>query len=210
MHGDWITATATVLAAIIGILGGYLLAKYQREKRTLRFIVMKSQDLASSLRAHGDFEIKFAHFSTKELILSTISVRNSGNCSIRDLAFSLKIPGDHPFSQITCASDNLAIAEQVTVDAPTNRGGTDPTFAVSLPFFNANESFSLNALYSGTRSNCEITCRLPDTTVEIFSVYELYRANNRRNLWKTFFTVALGAFAALAAAFIGKFLKDGF
>ena len=29
MHGDWITATATVLAAIIGVLGGYLLAKYR-------------------------------------------------------------------------------------------------------------------------------------------------------------------------------------
>jgi hypothetical protein len=69
MHGDWVTATATVLAAVIGIFGGYLLAKYQREKRRLRFVVLAAQDLASSLRAHGDFEIKFADFSTRQLAL---------------------------------------------------------------------------------------------------------------------------------------------
>jgi hypothetical protein len=209
MHGDWVTATATVLAAVIGISGGYLLAKYQREKQKMRFVVMKPQDLASSLRAHGDFEIKFADFSTRELVLSTVLVRNNGNCSIKDLVFNLKISGDLPFSHITCSSDNMTIAEQVTVNAPAGRTGSNPVFVVSLPFFNANESFHLNVLYSGKSSECEIACRLPDTTVEVLTVHELYRANNRRNIWKTVFTVALGALAALAAAFVSRVLSDG-
>jgi len=42
MHGDWVVGIATVLAAIIGVAGGYLLAKYQREK-ILRFVVLKPQ-----------------------------------------------------------------------------------------------------------------------------------------------------------------------
>jgi hypothetical protein len=112
MHGDWITATATVLAAIIGILGGYVLARYQREKRAIRFAVLDTEDLAIGLRAHGNFEIKFAHFSTTELILSTIVVSNVGNATIKDVEFSLKIPGDHPFARVTCASDNIALANR--------------------------------------------------------------------------------------------------
>jgi hypothetical protein len=212
MHGDWITATATVLAAVIGIVGGYILAKYQREKRILRFVVMKPQDLAASLRAHGDFVIKFAEFSTRQLVLATVSVRNTGNCSIKDLVFNLKIPGDVPFSHITCSSDNMTIAEQVTVGSE-GRTGNNPAFAVSLPFFNANESFLLNVLYSGKSSECEIACRLPDTTVEVLTVHELYRANDRHNFWMTVFTVALAAIVgtifALAAGLIGKVLKGG-
>jgi hypothetical protein len=42
MHGDWVVGIATVLAAIIGVAGGYLLAKYQREK-ILGFVVLKPQ-----------------------------------------------------------------------------------------------------------------------------------------------------------------------
>src|ERR1017187_4682034 len=87
MHGDWVTAIATVLAAIIGVFGGYLLARYQREKRILRFTIMYTEDLAAALRVHGNFEIKFADFSTTELILSAITVRNLGNSSIKDIEF---------------------------------------------------------------------------------------------------------------------------
>jgi hypothetical protein len=161
MHGDWVTAIATVLAAIIGVLGGYLLARYQREKRAVSFLVTDTEDLAAALREHGNFEIKFAHFSTTELILSTITVRNTGNASIKDFQFSVKIPGEHHFAQVNCASDTPALALQVKVLPPVP-GGIDPIFPVSLPFFNANESFRINVLYSGKPSQCGVTCRLPE------------------------------------------------
>ncbi len=74
MHGDWVVGIATVLAAIIGVAGGYLLAKYQREKKILRFVVLNPEDLAASLRVHGDFEIRFADFTTTELMLSAVTV----------------------------------------------------------------------------------------------------------------------------------------
>jgi hypothetical protein len=51
--------------------------------------------------------------------------------------------------------------------------GGVPIFPVSLPFFNASESFRLNALYTGKPSLCEVACRLPDTTVEVFTRAEL-------------------------------------
>jgi hypothetical protein len=209
MHGDWVTATATVLAAVIGILGGYLLARYQREKRVLRFAIMDTEDLAVGLREHGNFEIKFAHFSTTELILSTIVVRNIGNSSIRDIEFSIKIPGEHPFAQINCASSNPALASQVKV-LPPSAGGTDPIFPVSLPFFNANETFRINALYVGKPSQCEVTCRLPDTTVEIYTLSELYRMSDRRSRWKFFLTVLAALGAATLMAFGGDLIRKLF
>jgi hypothetical protein len=209
MHGDWITATATILATLLGILGGYMLSRYQREKRILRFVVMDTEDLAAALRVHGAFEIKFAHFSTTELVLSTIAVRNLGNCTLKDIQFNLKIPGDHSFAQISCAGENSALAAQVIVRPPI-KGGLDPDFPMSLPFLNTGEGFRINALYTGKLSECEITCRLPDTTVQTYTVKELYRINGRRNYWKTFFTLIGGACAALAFGLISKFLKDGF
>ena len=39
-----ITATATVLAVIIGMLGGYLLARWQREKRQVRFVLTDNRE----------------------------------------------------------------------------------------------------------------------------------------------------------------------
>jgi hypothetical protein len=190
MHGDWIAATATVLAAIIGIVGGYLLARYQRETKMLRFVVMNTEDLASTLREHGDFEIKFKDFSTTELVLSSITVRNTGNSSLRDIAFTLKIPGNHPFAQI--------------------KSGNDPEFPVSLPFFNAGESFRINALYTGKPSRCEIICRLPDTIVQIYSASEFYRMTDRRNIWKTILTAIGGALVATLAALGPQIIKTLF
>jgi predicted nucleic acid-binding Zn ribbon protein len=58
--------------------------------------------------------------------------------------------------------------------------GADRVFTLSLPFFNVNEGFTIQALYTGKLSQCEVTCRLPDTTVEVYSVSELYRINQRR------------------------------
>jgi hypothetical protein len=202
--GDWVTAIATILAAVIGICGGYLIARYQREKRTLRFTVMDTQDLAVGLREHGNFEIKFANFSTTELILSTIVVRNIGNSSIKDFQFTLKIPGEHPFAKITCAGNIHALAQQVNVLPPASV--TDPVFPVSLPFFNAKETFRINALYTGKPSQCEITCRLPDTTVEVLTLSELSRLNERRNYWKTALTIGGAAIGALVVGFGSKLI----
>jgi hypothetical protein len=208
MHGDWIAATATVLAAIIGIFGGYLLARYQREKRAIRFAVMDTEDLAVGLREHGNFEIKFADITTTELILSSVTVRNIGNASISGVTFTIKIPGNHPFAQINCASSNPALAAQIHVLPPL--GGIDPLSVISLPFFNPNETFRVNALYTGKPSHCEVTCRLPDTTVQVLSLSELYRLNERRNIWKTISTGFAGALLAVALGFGSDILKKFF
>jgi hypothetical protein len=103
----------------------------------------------------------------------------------------------------------MTVAEQVIVGA-ANRTGSNPVFAVSLPFFNANETFNLNILYSGKSSECQIACRLPDTTVEVLTVHELHRVNSRRDFWKTIITVAVAIGTAVAAALLGKVLKNVF
>jgi hypothetical protein len=56
--------------------------------------------------------------------------------------------------------DTPALALQVTV-LPPAPGGIDPIFPVSLPFFNANESFRINVLCSGVVRGLEIDAQRP-------------------------------------------------
>jgi hypothetical protein len=205
MHRDWVTATATVIAAIIGIFGGYLLSRWQREKREVRFVLTETEDLAAALRQHGNFEIKFADFSTTELVLSTIAIRNLGNRSVENLQFSIKLPGKHSFAKINCASANTALTEQIVVSSPPN--GADQAFAVSLPFFNRGESFRINALYSGPAIDPQVICRLPDTNVSIVTFSELSRRTVARNRWFGFAGFIIGISGGIAAAAVRQLVS---
>jgi hypothetical protein len=209
MHGDWVTATATILAAIIGVLGGYFLARYQRERRIVRFLLTDAEDLAAALRAYGDFEIKWSNFSTAELILTSIIVRNIGNQTLTNFSFVVKIPGNHSFAQINCASEAAALLSQISV-SPSVMGGLDPEFNVKLPFLNADETLRINALYSGKPSECEVICRLPDTTVQIHKLSDLGRIRDDLNRWKTVLTILSAVVAALALALGGDLLRKLF
>ncbi|MCP3444081.1 hypothetical protein [Bradyrhizobium sp. CCGUVB14] len=183
------------------------MARYHREKRLLRFVLMDVDDLSSTLRQHGNFEFKFKDYTTSQLMLSTITVRNTGNCSLRDISITVKLPGYHPFAQISCSSDSEALASEVRVTAlPTN--GTSPEFAATLPFFNPNERFSFKILYDGPSSVCEISCRLPDTAVSVLTVSDLIRLNSRRDRWKTLTSMLLAAALACGGALLGAHSYD--
>jgi hypothetical protein len=121
----------------------------------------------------------------------------------------VKIPGEHHFAQVNCASDTPALALQVTV-LPPAPGGIDPTFPVSLPFFNANESFRISVLYSGKPSQCGVTCRLPETTVQVHTLAELGRLYDSRNRRKTALTILAAMATAAAFGFGGDFLRKLF
>ena len=209
MHGDWLVALATVIAAIVGVVGGYFLARYQRERKILRFVIRDPVDLAATLRGHGNFEIKFKDFSTTELILSTVESLNIGNASIKDIRFSLKLPGEHPFVLINCSSQNRALAEQVDISSPAlGETSIDRVFPGALPFLNTGESFTLNVLYTGKPSQCEVTCRVPDTTVGVYTfsmLSGLYDRRNRRNVVLTgLITAAFASLLVFGIPFIVK------
>jgi hypothetical protein len=209
MHGDWVTAAATVLAALIGILGGYLLARYQRERRIVRFVTFDSEDLTAALREHGNFEIKWSNFSATELILSTIGVRNIGNRSLENFEFTLKIPGQHSFAQINFAGENAALLSQIAMVPPLAEG-TDPEFRIKLPFFNPDEGFRINALYSGKATACQINCRMPDTTIRIMTINEFSIERVRPTRWMFFIIMSLtiGVFVSAAASEVYKWLSS--
>jgi hypothetical protein len=189
MHGDWVTAIATVFAAIVGTGGGFWLARYQRERRAVYIVAFDPEDLAASLREHGNFEIKWSNFSTTELILTTIGVQNVGNKTLEDFELEVKIPGQHTFAQVNCAGNNTALVSQIVV-SPATAGGTDPEFKIKLPFFNPEEGFRLNALYSGTAASCKVNCRLPGTTVRFVTFSEFDTQSARRYRLLLYLTVA--------------------
>src|SRR5579864_1195657 len=218
MHGDgdWVVAAASVLAALIGIAGGYLLAIFQRERQKLQFTIYDAEDLAAGLRQHGNFQVLWAAsaFTTTELILSTIAVRNFGNCTIENLEFTLTIEGERHFSQITAATNNLALMSQIRVSSSNpplkdSSPGIDWHHQVKLPYFNAGEEFRINALYSGKPCTPGIICRLPNTTVNVISLAELQTQLAERRERLTFKLAALvpGLFMMVLVLAIAVFLR---
>lgn len=115
-HTDWGTAIATIVGAIIGVLGTLFVEYFRAERRRIRFIVLQPEDLAKALRSHGSsFEVKINNVSTQTLIAAGIAVQNFGNVIINDLKFDIIIPGLQNIMQVQAISDNPKLASAVGI-----------------------------------------------------------------------------------------------
>jgi hypothetical protein len=166
MTGDWVTATATIMAAIIGIVGGIFIGRIGRERRTIRFVLATPEDLAQGLRAQGSsFEVKLNNTTTQELIVAGVTVENIGNVVINDLAFDLVIPGKHSLAQAQANGDNKKLVSDVNINFKQGLPQTDPPFVVSVPYINPGESFKISAYFDGPPQRCTVACRLPGVKI---------------------------------------------
>src|SRR5258708_3126657 len=144
MQGDWVTAIASIIAAMIGVLGGIFIGRIGRERRTVRFIITAPEDLAQGLRARGNsFEVKINNTVTQELIAAGLTVENIGNVVINDFKFDLIVPGTHLLAQAQATGDNVKLLSDVKIDFSSGLPQTDPVFSISVPYFNPGENSRL-------------------------------------------------------------------
>jgi hypothetical protein len=180
MTGDWITATATIIAAIIGVVGGVFIGRYGKEKRTARFILIPPNDLTRALRSLGDFEVRFGDFSTHELIAGGVRVENTGNVVLDEFRFKLTVPGTHTLALAQPVSRDASLTSGINVSSIDQFPATDPAFDIAIPFFNPGEVFIINALSDGPATACTVSCRLPAVTIEVVTREEILTRISRR------------------------------
>lgn len=201
MHGDWIVAIASILAAILGGVTIYLLDRYRAGRKSLRFTVERAEAISDILRAHGAFfEIKIGTRTTQELNLAGIALRNSGNLPVENLEFEVIIPGTRSlfFAEAACKNEKLKQAIRIDSDYTQE---TDPRFGIRLSYFNPGESFQIKTFYDGPPTSCKVACRLPAVTTRI----DTAEAVERRAVFvgKIMDRAPIGiAFAALLVGFL--------
>jgi len=171
MHGDWVTAIAAIIGAIIGVAGTLIIEYFRTERKAVRFIIDTPEDLAAALRSHGSsFELKVNNVATQTLVAAGITVQNTGNVIITDFTFDVGIPGGHALAQAQPVSENMKLAGAIRIDQGVNpvRGlEHQPLFAVSLAYFNPGETFKVATFYDGDMTRCTVDCRLPGVKIKM-------------------------------------------
>jgi hypothetical protein len=161
MHTDWGVAAATIIGAIIGAVGLWIVEYLRKERQLVKFIVNGPVDLAHALRAHGSFQIKVGEEVTEELIAANIDVQNAGNRSVKPFYFTLMIPGKHRVALVQPSTENEGLRSVIKV-SPDGNVEEGSVFKIELPFFNRGERFKVTAIYDGPSAECRVHCHLQD------------------------------------------------
>jgi hypothetical protein len=215
MQGDWITAVATVIGAVIGIIGTLLVEYFRKERKSILFVIDAPEDLAEALRSHGStFELKVNNVATQTLNAAGITVQNVGNIIIRDLTFDVTIPGEHLVAQAQAVGENPKLVSAVKILQSANPiigQGNVPYFTISLPYLNPGETFKVTTFYDGSPIRCTVDCRLPGVRIKTVSQEDLQRSTTGieeagKLVAKVSGVGAAGAIAAATAAALASLL----
>jgi len=202
-HGDLLVAAATILGAILGVAGTYLVEYFRKERRAVRFTLNAPEDLARALRERGNsFEVRVNDFSTQELIAAGVTVRNIGNTTINHLTFDLVIPGPHKLALAEIITDNVKLKSAISIDFDSVLPPRDPLFKISVPFFNSGETFKIATFSDGPESRCTVACRLPEVKIRTVTEEDVQRRLATMDKLANAIgkTAGIGSAAAIAAA----------
>jgi hypothetical protein len=175
-HGDMLVAAATILGAILGVAGAYLVEYFRKERRAVRFTLNSPEDLARALRERGNsFEVKVNDFSTHELIAAGVTVKNTGNTTINDLTFDLVVPGPHQLALAEIITDNVKLKSAISINFDSVLPPKDPLFRIAVPFFNPGETFKITTFSDGPENRCTVACRLPGVRIKTVTEEDVQR-----------------------------------
>jgi hypothetical protein len=206
MHGDWVTAIAAIVGAVIGVLGALLIEYFRAERKAVRFVIDAPEDLAAALRSRGNsFELKVNGVVTQTLIAAGVTVQNTGNAVITDLTFDVGVPGVRILAQAQQVTDNLKLASAIRIDeaiSPVSGWEKQPLFKISLAYFNPGETFKVTTFFDGEPTRCTVNCRLPDVKIKITTEEDVRRRTAAREELGLLVgkLTGLGSFVAIAAA----------
>jgi len=177
LHGDWVVAIASVVAAVVG---GTVIERYRATRKLLRFVVQPPQAVSEGLRSHGTFlEIKIGDRILRELNVASVSVKNAGNVQLEQIAFEIILPGPHSLTLAECIAADQKLKSAVDIDFDRVMPATDQRFKISLPFLNPGEGFVIKTFSDDAPVACRVECRLPGVTAQI-ETPETLAARHRR------------------------------
>jgi hypothetical protein len=192
--GDWVVALTGILGVILGVFGTAYFEYRRRTRKSAQFTMRMPEDLARVLRSHGNFEVKFEDLSTHELISAPVTVQNTGNVAINDFRFQLTVPGVHNLALAQASSDNPDLTAGIRITSSGQYPATDPTFDVHIPFFNPKENFRINMFFDGAMTTSIVSCRLPETSIEILTLGALEARSKIRSRYLLFAMLLVMAF----------------
>jgi hypothetical protein len=153
--------------------------------------------LAIALRERGNsFEVKVNAFSTQQLIAAGVTVKNTGNTTITDLAFDLIVPGRHQLALAETVTENVKLKSAVSINFDDVLPPKDPLFRISVPFFNPKETFKITTFSDGPENRCIVACRLPGVKIRTVTEEDV----QRRSAAVEEIVTTLGKFAGFGTA----------
>jgi uncharacterized repeat protein (TIGR01451 family) len=155
---------ATLLAALFtAVVSVFMTYRYLVKRKRLTFYVAKSEDLTALLRVHaGAISIKMLDREVRQLNRAKIVVKNTGNATITNVAFTIVIDGEHGFVTADARGDTVKLSNAIKMKW---EAGLDPIGDVSLPFLNAKESFEIQMFFDGKPGRCIVHCRMEDVSI---------------------------------------------
>jgi hypothetical protein len=132
MHGDWIVAIASLLAAILGGAAIYFFERLKATRREIQFLVSEPQTITGDLQGHGrEFKVMLGDQVTGELNVSVVmkkavAISFSDRIPQIDPVFNIHLPFFNPKEKfwIKTLVDGAAAASDVSCRLP----GTIITF----------------------------------------------------------------------------------
>jgi len=117
MHGDWVVAIASIIAAIVGGVVIFFVERLRATKKRIQFLISEPQTITGDLHAHGrEFKVTLGEQSASELNVSVVSVTNSGNTPIESLTFDVTIPGgERRIMLAECMTSNETLRKAVAI-----------------------------------------------------------------------------------------------
>ncbi len=208
MHGDWVVAIASIVAAIVGGAAIFFFERLRATKRRVQFVVSEPQTITGALQGHGrEFKVTLGDQSASELNVSSVSVTNTGNTQIENLTFEITIPGERRIMLAECMTANDTLQKSVQITFSNAIPQTNPIFSVALGFFNPKESFVLKTLVDGAAAACKVSCRLPGTMVTVANQEELLARRMRRTRWTEIVFYTVTVFFAVVSMFAAYYVN---
>ena len=158
----------TIIAAgITGLVSFGIALLFVHKRKRVLFLIEQGEDLTLVLRQnYGNMVFKVGDKEMSNFNRCGMVVVNTGNVAIKDFDFDIYLDEGrnllvHKITPDTKLCNSISLAQE-------DRGGAwDHKVTVSLPFFNARESFKVRLYYEGVTKDCSVECRMEDVRIRM-------------------------------------------
>ena len=146
-----------VSAAAVSALVTYFVVM---KRKKVEFWIAASEKIAPPHNRHQNILFKIGDKDVLNLNKGEVSVKNSGNKSIANFIFHLKLPGVHSACFAEIAASDGKLRDDVKLEQAIN---TENVFVkVSLDFFNQGEAFQILTYFDGVTTDWLLNFRMEE------------------------------------------------